>query len=50
MAEIKQYETKFDRLHAEIQANHEIAERKAVRRAAQTAEIDRMMEKLWGPK
>lgn len=50
MAQIKQYEAAFDRTQAEIEVMQEIAARKAPRKAAQTAEINRMIEKIWGPK
>ena len=48
MAEIRQYEQAFDRTQAEIEAMQAIAERKAPRRAARRAEINRMMQKLGG--
>ncbi len=50
LLEMQQHEEKFDRLHAQFVANHEAAERRAVRSAALTEEINRMMQKLWGTK
>ena len=48
MAEIKQHEATFDKLHAEVVAMQETAKRKRARSAALTHEINRMVEKLWG--
>lgn len=50
MAEIRQHEATFDRLHAEIVAMQEAAERKDAQSAALTQEINRMMKVIWGPK
>ena len=48
LLEIKQHEETFDRLHAEVVANHAAAERRGVQSAALTEEIKQIMQRLWG--
>lgn len=48
MAEIKQYEATFDKLHAEIVAMQEAAERRSARRRALNADIERLIQNIWG--
>lgn len=50
LLEMKQHEETFDKLQTEIEAMQEAAGRRAIRSAALTEEMHRMMNKLWGPK
>ena len=50
LAEIKGYETAFDKLQAEIEAMQAAAERRDAQGDALQAEIDRLKRKIWGPK
>ena len=48
LAEIQRNYDRFDELHAEVVAMEEAAERKAARGDELQAELDRLMQKIWG--
>ncbi len=47
MAEIRQYEARFDKLQTEIEVMQQAAERKAARGDALQQEIDRQIKTIW---